>query len=333
MASPKPLHGNALTWSLLVFGALATAAICVLLGRYPAPGFLPLDSLANDPIAQSILWDSRLPRVLGALLVGAVLAGAGATFQLVFANPLVEPGFLGVSSGAAFGAALALVLGATLGPWVSAAAFVSALVALFLTVTLSHRFRYGGTVLRLVLAGITVSALFTAALAVLKYEADPLRVLPDIVYWTLGGLTGLTWTSLAWLAPPALLSLALLWLGRARMDLLSLDDEVARSLGVNPRRERVLLLAVASLGVAACVAAAGDVAWAGLVVPHAARALVGPQARFSVPASMLLGAGFLALCDVAARASFAGELPLGAAVSAFGALAFVGFLARGRIER
>jgi iron complex transport system permease protein len=252
---------------------------------------------------------------------------------LVFANPLVEPGFLGVSAGAAFGAALALVLGATLGPWVSASAFVAALAALLLTVSLSHRFHYGGSVLRLVLSGITVSALFTAALAVLKYEADPLKVLPDIVYWTLGGLSGLSWSTLAWLAPTAGVSLVLLWLARARMDLLSLDDEVVRSLGVNPRLERVLILAAASLGVAACVAAAGVVAWAGLVVPHAARALVGPQARVSVPASMLIGAVFLALCDTVARASFAGELPLGAAVSALGAVAFAGFLARGRVER
>ncbi len=317
MGSAEPRRTAALVAAFLVVGGAA-----LLLGRYPAPGFMPLSALRDDPIARVVVFGSRLPRVIGACLVGASLGGAGAAFQLVFANPLVEPGFLGVSQGAAFGAALAMVLGYRLGPIVSASAFAFALAALAASTALARKFRYGGSVLRLVLAGISVSALFSAGLAVIKYAADPLYQLPDIAYWTLGGLSGMDWPTLRLTAPPVSVSLLLLLLLRRRIDLLSLDDEVSRSLGARPELERALILAAAALGVGASVAASGVVSWAGLVVPHAARLLVGPGARASLPASMLLGAAFLVVCDAVARAAFSGALPLGATVSALGAVLF-----------
>lgn len=326
MGSAEGFRGRA----PLLFAALVLAALAaLLLGRYPAPGFMNPALLAEDGTARAVVLGARLPRVLGALLIGAVLGGAGAAFQLVFANPLVEPGFLGVSPGAALGAACALAAGAG-GVPVFLAAFACALAALAASAWLGRRFRFGGSVLRLVLAGIAVSSLCSAALAVVKYAADPLRVLPDIAYWTLGGLSSMTWKALAFLAPPAALSLAALFMLRGRMDILSLDEDVAKSLGARPRRERAAVLAAAALGVAAATASAGAVSWAGLVVPHAARAAFGAKARVSVPASMVLGAIFLVLCDAAARAAFAGELPLGATVSAFGALAFARFLSSPR---
>jgi len=315
---------------LLVAACLVLGAAALLLGRYPAPGFTPPSILREDAAARAIVFGSRLPRVLGAALVGASLGGAGAAFQLVFANPLVEPGFLGVSQGAAFGAALSMLLGARFGPAVSSSAFAFALIALSLSSALARRFRYGGSVLRLVLAGISVSAVFSAALAVAKYAADPLYQLPDIAYWTLGGLAGMDWNALKLLAPPVAVSLALLLLFRRRIDLLSLDDEVSRSLGARPELERALVLSAAALGVAASVASSGVVSWAGLVVPHVARALFGADARASIPSSMLLGAAFLVVCDAGARTAFAGELPLGATVSALGAASFAFLLAAGR---
>lgn len=315
---------------LLVLLFVSVSVVALFMGRYPAPGFTPPAALRDDPTARAVVFGSRLPRVLGAALVGASLGGAGAAFQLVFANPLVEPGFLGVSQGAAFGAALAMALGFRLGPAASLSAFAFALAALAASTALARKFRYGGSVLRLVLAGISVSAVFSAGLAVIKYAADPLSQLPDIAYWTLGGLSGMNWASFRLMAPPVVASLALLLLFRRRIDLLSLDDEVSRSLGARPETERAFLLAAAALGVAASVAASGVVSWAGLVVPHAARAIVGPEARESIPASMLLGAVFLVACDAAARTAFAGELPLGATVSALGAALFVYFLAAGR---
>jgi iron complex transport system permease protein len=291
---------------------------------------MPFQVLRDDPIARVILLNSRLPRVLGALLVGAALGGAGAAFQLVFANPLVEPGFLGVSQGAAFGAALTLVLGARMGVVPGLGAFAFALLALVLSSTLARRFRFGGAVLRLVLAGIAVSALFSAALAVIKYTADPLSQLPDIAYWTLGSLSGMNWAVLGAFTPAVGISLLALYLLRNRMDVLSLEDGVARSLGVRPGLERGLVLVFAALGVAASVAVSGIVSWAGLVVPHAARALVGSDARSSIPASMVIGAAFMVFCDTLARTAFPGELPLGAAVSFLGALLFVRFLTTGK---
>ncbi|MFA6505636.1 MAG: iron ABC transporter permease [Treponemataceae bacterium] len=316
---------------LLLLGLfVAVCGAALFLGRYPAPGFLPPFALRDDPIARAVVFGSRMPRILGAVLIGASLGGAGAAFQLVFANPLVEPGFLGVSQGAAFGAALSMILGAGLGPLTALSAFVFALIALLISSILARKFRYGGSVLRLVLAGISVSAVFSAGIAIIKYTADPLSQLPDITYWTLGGLSGLNWTSFRLLAPSVIVSLLLLLLLRRRIDLLSLDDEVARSLGARPEAERAFILASAALGVAASVAASGVVSWAGLVVPHVARAIVGADARASVPVSMILGALFLVVCDAAARTMFAGELPLGATVSALGAFVFVGFLASGR---
>jgi len=324
---------NVFLRGLLIFtGLLAVSIICLLLGRYPSPGLIPIQTLIEDPTARLIVFGSRLPRILGAILVGAALGGAGAAFQLVFANPLVEPGFLGVSQGAAFGAALALVLGASMGTTPALAAFVFALIALALSSSLARHFRFGGAVLRLVLAGIAVSAVFSAGLAIIKYAADPLSELPDIAYWTLGSLSGMNWKNLYTLAPPVIVSLGTLWLFRRRIDLLSLEDDVSRSLGARPELERALVLAFAALGVAASVAMSGIVSWAGLVVPHVARAIVGTDAKSSIPASMMLGAAFLVLCDTAARTAFAGELPLGATVSAFGAIIFIRFLATGRTK-
>ncbi len=320
---------------LLALALLAVLLLALLAGRYPRPGLIDPRLAFEDPVAKAIVFGSRLPRALGALLVGAALGGAGAAFQLVFSNPLVEPGFLGVSQGAAFGAALAMVSGARLGFGPAAAAFAGALSALAASAGLARRFRFGGPVLRLVLAGIAVSAFFSSGLAVVKYAADPLRELPDIAYWMLGGLSSMDWPRLAALAPPVALSLFLLWLLRWRIDVLSLDDETARSLGARPGFERALVLGAASLGVAAATASAGIVGWAGLVAPHAARYLVGPDARASVPASMLLGGAFVVACDALARTLLPGELPLGAVVAALGALLFARFLASGkaRVER
>lgn len=309
---------------------VATSGAALLLGRYPAPGFMPLSILGEDPTARAILLGSRLPRILTALLVGATLGGAGAAFQSIFANPLVEPGFLGVSQGAAFGTALAMVLGARLGPVVAVASFASALLALFLSASLARRFRYGGNVLRLVLSGIVVSATFSAGLALVKFAADPLRELPDITYWTLGGLSSADWGAFRFLALPAGVSLAALVVLRGRIDLLSLEDDVARSLGARPEAERWGILLFAALGVAASVAVSGIVSWAGLVVPHIARLLCGAEARRSLPASMFFGATFLVLCDAVSRTAFPGELPLGATVSVLGAAVFAYFLVSGR---
>lgn len=304
--------------------------LSLLAGRYPRPGLTDPRRFSTDRTAASLLFAIRLPRALGSLLLGAVLGGAGATFQLVFGNPLVEPGFLGVSQGAAFGAALALVLGAADPSLVALSAFLMALIALRLSLLLAARFRFGGQILRLVLAGIAVSAFFTSALAMVKYAADPLSQLPDITFWTMGGLSAMSWSRLAVAGPLALVSLAVLVLLRWRATLLSLDDEAARALGVRPEFERGILIVAATAGVAAMTAVSGIVSWVGLVVPQAARLLVGPDGRSSLPVSMLMGAGFLLFCDDIARVLLPGELPLGIPTALLGATAFAIILASRR---
>jgi iron complex transport system permease protein len=316
---------------LFALGALALLALCLLAGRYPRPGLTDPRLLISDETARAVVFGSRLPRLAAALLLGAVLAVSGNAFQMVFGNPLVEPGFLGVSQGAALGAALALVAGASSELAVTGAAFALALAALAAAALLARAFPYGGWVLRLVLAGFAVSSFMSAGLALVKYAADPLRELPDIVYWTMGSLSGASWRRLGIAAVPALGSVAFLLAYRWRVTALSTDEAVALSLGARPPFERALVLCVASAGVAAVVAMAGAVGWIGLVVPHASRLLFGSDARRSMPASVLLGACFAALCDTIARSLLPGELPLGAVTAVIGSAAFVALLARGKV--
>jgi iron complex transport system permease protein len=307
----------------------AAFAASLLSGRYPAPGFLDPRLLASDETARNIVLSLRLPRALGALLLGAVLGGSGATLQLIFANPLVDAGFLGVSQGAAFGASLALVAGAgpAFSPFaIQAAAFAMSLAALALSLALSKRFRFGGQVIRLLLAGLVTGAFFSALLSLVKYAADPLSQLPDIVFWTMGSLSGMTWPRLAAMAPFSLASILALFLLRWRAGILSLDDEVSGSLGLSPGTERLIIASIAAIGVAAVTATCGIVAWVGLVVPQAARLLSGSDGRRVLPASILGGALFAVVADGLARSLFSGELPLGIVTALLGAAGFTLFL-------
>lgn len=301
---------------------LAALALYLLSGRYPKPGFLSPFSLREDATARILLFSIRLPRALAALLVGAVLGGSGAVFQTLFGNPLVDAGFLGVSQGAAFGAAIALLAGMQQSYGIAGLSFAFALVALWLSISLSRRFRFGGQVLRLLLAGLAISALFSSLLAAVKYAADPLSQLPDIVFWTMGSLSSMTWERLAALLPLSLASLALVVVLRWRATILSLDEDVAGSLGLRPDVERGLLAAAAAVGVAAVTASCGVIAWVGLVVPQVARARAGADGRASIPLSMGGGAFFVLVADGLARSLFPGELPLGIVTSLLGAMSF-----------
>jgi iron complex transport system permease protein len=193
---------------------------------------------------------------------------------------------------------------------------------------LAHRLRYGGWVLRLVLAGIAVSAFFSAGLGLLKYLADPLTQLPEITFWLLGGLASLTWGKLLGVLPVVLAGLALMYLFRWRLNLLALDEQTAFSLGVAPGRERWILILAAVLPTAVLISISGMVGWVGLIMPHIARRLFRADARFSLPASMLLGGIFTMLCDDLARTLLAGEIPLGILTSLFGAIIFLVLMAR-----
>ncbi len=198
-----------------------------------------------------------------------------------------------------------------------------AFIGLGLSYVLARKVRYGGWVLRLVLAGIAVSALFSAGLGILKYLADPLSQLPEITFWMLGGLWGITWERLRSILPVVLVGLIIMYRMRWRLNLLSLGDETAYSLGLAPTRERTIALTAATAATAAVISVSGMVGWVGLITPHMARRMFGADTRFALPAAMLMGGLFTLICDTLARTLLAGEIPLGILTSLLGALFFL----------
>ncbi len=319
-------RSQALVWlAVLLVGVFL---ISVFLGRYPSPGLMTPNRLSTDDLARSLVFNLRVPRLLTAVLLGMSLSAAGAVFQMIFGNPLVEPGFLGVSQGASFGAAFSIIF-LTHSAWaVQTSAALFAFLGLGLSYLMARRVRYGGWVLRLILAGIAVSALFSSGLGVLKYVADPLSQLPEITFWLLGGLWSITWPQFLSILPAVIIGLFIAYRMRWRINLLSLNDETAFSLGAAPGRERTLLLVAAVIATSAVISVAGMVSWVGLIIPHIARRLFGSDARYVLPASMLIGATFTVICDDLARVLFAGEIPLGILTSLLGAVIFMGLMLR-----
>jgi len=309
-------------WAMAA-GLAVVFLISLLIGRYPQPGIAAPWQMAGDDLAMRLIWNLRLPRLLTALLLGASLSAAGAAFQMLFTNPLVEPGFLGVSQGAAFGAALAIIALGNAAWLVQGSAVLFAFLGLALSYFLARRVRFGGWVLRLVLAGIAVSAFFSSGVGILKFLADPLSQLPEITFWLLGGLWSIEWKDLLSILPLVLIGLYILYRMRWRLNLLSLEDEVAFSLGTTPQRERTLVLAAGVAATAAVISVSGIVGWVGLLVPHLARRIFGADGRYVIPASILLGAGFTVICDDLGRTLLASEIPLGILTSLLGALAFM----------
>ncbi|NLF00797.1 MAG: iron ABC transporter permease [Anaerolineales bacterium] len=314
-------------WALA--GALLLITVASLLfGRYPGPYFTSLTELRADELARSVVLNLRLPRVLSAVLLGMALAAAGATFQMIFRNPLVDSGFLGVSQGAAFGASLAIVFLGGGAATVQGCAALFASLGLAGSYFLAHRLRLGDWVLRLVMAGIGVSALYASGTGIIKYLADPLKQLPDITFWLLGGLWAITWPDVVQMAPAVAVGLAVLVLMRWRLNLLSMRDETVYSLGVVPGRERMVMLVAAVAVTATVVSKAGQIGWVGLIVPHIARRLVGSDAQRALPGSLLLGGIFVLACDNVARTLLSGEIPLGILTSMVGAVFFFSMLLR-----
>lgn len=308
---------------------LLLVLVSLLLGRYPRPPGMSVRLLWEDEMAWELVTNLRLPRICTAVLLGMTLGAGGAVLQMLFRNPLVEPGLLGVSQGAAFGAALSMLLfqGSVVLLPLSAGTF--ALSGLALSYTLARHLKFGGWVMRLVLAGIVVSALFSSGLGLLKSMADPRRELPELTFWLLGGLWGVSWADVQRMVPIVVPALMIIGLMRWRISILALEEVTAFSLGVAAGRERALLVIAAVAATASVVAVAGLVGWIGLLVPHIARRLLGADARRSLPGSLWLGGIFALGCDNVARSLTAGEIPLGILTSLIGALGFAIILLRG----
>jgi iron complex transport system permease protein len=278
---------------------------------------------------ETVVFRVRGPRILAGVAVGAALAAAGAAYQGLFRNPLVSPDILGVSSGAALGAALGIYL--SLGVvGIQGLAFATGLLAVLVVYSLGTALRRHDPILVLVLAGIVVSTLLGSGVSLLKYLADPYNQLPAITFWLLGSLAAVTPGDVLGALPAVAVGLVPLFLLRWRMNVMTLSEDEARALGVDTRRMRQAVIVAATLMTSAVVSISGVIGWIGLLVPHLARLLVGPDFRRLLPASMLLGAGYLLGVDTLARTIAPIEIPLGVLTAFLGAPAFVWLLAVSR---
>ena len=279
-------------------------------------------------MARNIVLNIRLPRVVAAAMIGGALAVSGTAYQGLFRNPMVSPDILGASTGASFGAALALLLSLGHLP-VQGAAFVGGLAAVFITYTAARSIGRGtNQVLLLVLCGLIVSALFQAMVSTVKYTADPDSKLPEITYWLMGSIAKVTWNDLTVFSVPFILGVVPLLALRWRFNILAFGDEEAQSLGVSVAALRLICIVCATLLTASCVAISGVIGWVGLIMPHVVRFISGPDNRIVVTLSVIKGGTFLILVDTACRMALASEIPLGILTSIIGAPLFFIILLR-----
>lgn len=336
-----PLRNDAVFWLASCCALVVLLLFAFAVGKFPiAPGDLlrALFSRLSGTISglpeavDTVVWNIRLPRIMAGLVIGAVLAAAGAAYQGMFRNPLVSPDILGVSAGAGLGATLGIYLGLSL-VFVQIAAFIGGLAAVACVYYVASLVQRHDPVLVLVLAGVALGTLLGAGISLIKILSDPYTQLPTITFWLLGGLNAVTPDDLAVTAPLMLAGLVPMFLLRWRVNLLGLADDEAATLGIAVDRLRLILVVAATLSTAAAVSLVGIVGWVGLVIPHVARLLVGPDFRRLLPASLLLGAGFLVTTDTLARTVAAIELPLGILTAVVGAPFFLWLLARsGRLS-
>ena len=316
---------------LAVLAALMLLSLC--LGRYAVPLREVLRILLSRFTFVEQTWEAgmsaavlniRPPRILLAALVGACLSIAGVSYQGIFRNAMAAPDFLGASSGAAFGAALAILLGLSSAD-IAVCAFCFSLLTVALVFFVAQR-APGKRAANLILAGIMVSSLFSAGTSYIKLVADPSSKLPEITYWLMGSFSGKTWHDVRFALPFMLLGTVPLFLLRWRMNLLTMGDDEARAMGVDANRLRLLVVVCATLVTAASVSVSGVIGWVGLVIPHMARRLSGNDYRKLLPTTLLLGAIFLLAVDNLCRNLLAVEIPIGILTSFFGAPFFLALM-------
>lgn len=336
------LQNHAYPRRFAVLGAVFAAALfgSVLLGRFsvtPKELFRLLLSRLTETEpgwrdgAENVVFQIRLPRVAAAALIGAALAAAGVSYQGMFRNPMVSPDILGASTGAGFGAALAILLGAGYFG-ISMSAFVFGLLAVAVAYAVSCMSRTNQTI-ALILSGMMVSSLFSAGTSYIKLVADTQQQLPAITYWLMGSLSSIKPRDVLFLVIPVTLGLVPLLILSWRMNLLTLGEEEARSMGVNTRLLRFTVILCATLLTASSVAVSGMIGWVGLVIPHFCRMLFGYDYRRLIPAAALFGASFLIIVDDIARLATAGEIPLGILTAFVGAPIFLYLILTGGARR
>ncbi len=316
-------------WVLVALAPPAFFLLSLVVGKFPVSPWtvlevlgsriFDLDSAVPDTVA-TVLLQVRIPRIAAAMLIGGALSVSGASFQGLFRNPLVSPYILGVASGAGFGASLAILMVENAFV-IQLSAFVFGALAVLISYGMTRLYRTASTLV-LVLSGIIVGTFFTALISLVKFWADPFEKLPLIVFWLMGSLATVTAKDTLLILAPMALGLAALFAVRWRMNVLSLGEEEARALGVETGRIRVLIVLAATLITASAVAVSGIIGWVGLVIPHLARMVCGPDYRKLVPVSFAMGACYLVLIDDIARNLTASEVPLGILTATVGAPVF-----------
>lgn len=326
---------NAFVISLLLICLAAVALVSLLIGRFEisireclailGSKLFPVEPFWTQ-IQENMLWLVRVPRIAIAILVGMALSVAGTSYQCIFRNPMAAPDILGASTGAAFGAALAILLGRS-NTEITLWAFTSSLVCVG-TVLICARICRGSPIINLVLSGIMIGSLFSASTSYLKLIADPHNTLPAITYWMMGSLSGANMGKLSYVWIPMLIALVPILVLRWKINLLTMDDEEARTMGINTGRVRIVVIVCATLLTAASVSVSGMIGWVGLVIPHLARRMVGNDCRILIPAAGLTGGIFMILVDDVARNLYTTELPLGVLTAFIGAPFFIYLMAR-----
>ncbi len=330
--------------SKLVLGILLIILIVIFLwsftvGRFavPLPQLLTVfvgkifgASVTWSDTLETVLFNIRIPRIFVALIIGAALSASGAAYQGLFRNPMVSPDILGASAGAGFGAAMAILYsGGAL--TIQLMAFVFGIIAVMLTYLVSRFIGRGNnSVLVLVLTGMVVTSLFSAFISLAKFTADPNNKLPEISFWLMGGLASITAKNIAFILIPFVIGIIPMLLLRYKLNALSFGEEEAQSLGIDTKKISFIYIVCATILTAASVATGGMVGWVGLVIPHLARILVGPNYKYMLPASVLLGGAYLLLIDDISRTIFAVEIPLSILTAIIGAPFFIYLLYKGR---
>ena len=315
---------------------LALFLLSFVVGRYGVPlgqvvrillsGVLPLEQTWTDNMAIAVL-NVRLPRILLACLVGCGLSAAGTGYQTVFQNPMAAPDILGASSGACFGAALAILTGQG-AVMITVFAFLASLLSVGLVYLVGNHTR-GNRVVNLLLAGIMVGSLFSACTSYIKLVADPTNQLPQITYWLMGSLSGTRMGTVRFAAVCMAVGLVPLLLLRWRINLLTLSPDEARAMGVHTDRLRLAVILSSTVLTAAAVSVSGMIGWVGLVIPHLSRRIVGSDCRRLMPMACLFGAAFLLLVDNMARCLTATEIPIGILTAFVGAPFFIYLMVKG----
>ena len=299
---------------------IVVVILSIFVGRYQVP--LSVDEFLQNELLKNLILYLRIPRVLTACLVGIGLSSAGLVMQTVFRNSLADPGMLGVSQASGFGAALGILLFSNSIPIIQALAFFMGIAALLAALVISRRIR-NERIISLVLAGIAISALFSAGLGVLKYIADPINELPNIVFWLLGSLSNVGWSDFAQITIITGPAILFFWFYRWRLNIHSLDKEIAYSLGLKNSWELNLVLIAAVLMTSAIISVSGIIGWVGLIIPNLARVVIGANNQHTLPFTMVMGAIFTLICDDLARTLLPAEIPLGILTALLGSILFI----------